>query len=340
MKKDIYKIKIKLISGKGGNGIISFYRNRYIRKGGPDGGNGGKGANIYLLTDNNIDSFNHLRNKKIIRSENGKNGQKNNCTGKNGKSLYIKIPINTKVKIQNTKKTYLIKDNNIKLLVIQGGKGGIGNSKFKSSINRTPFQCTKGIKGKKINIQLEKIFYNDIGIIGLPNCGKSSIFKKLTSIKKIKIKKYPFTTLNPQIGIIKIKKNNKIFSIVDTPGIIKGSSKKNNILSINFLKYIKNCKIILHILEINKNFKKILKNIKLVNKEIYNYDKNIYKIKQFLIFNKNDLTNKKLIKNINNILIKTRFKNKIIFISIKKNIGIKILKKKLYKYLNNIRKKN
>ncbi len=338
MKNYIYKVKIKLISGKGGNGIISFYRNKYINKGGPDGGDGGKGGNIYLLTNKNIDSLNHLKNKKKIKSENGKNGKKNNCTGKNGKSLYIEIPINTKITITKNNKIYLIKKNNIKFLITKGGKGGIGNNKFKSSINRTPFKCTKGNKGEKLNIKLEKILYNDIGIIGLPNCGKSSIFKKLTSIKKIKIKKYPFTTLSPQIGIIKNKKKNRKFSIVDTPGIIKGSWKKKNNLSIKFLKYIENCKIILHVIEINNNIKIILKNIKIIKKEIYNYNKKIYKIKQFLIFNKNDLKNKKLIKKINNIFIKTKYKNKIIFISIKKNIGIKLLKNKLYKYLNNKKK--
>ncbi len=330
---NIYKIKIKLISGKGGDGIISFYRNKYINKGGPDGGNGGKGANIYLETNSNIDSFNHLKNKKVIKSENGKNGKKNNCTGKNGKNLYIKIPINTKITILKKKKKYLIKKNNIKILITKGGKPGIGNNKFKSSINRTPLQYTKGKKGEKLNIKLEKIFFYDIGLIGSPNCGKSSIFKKLTSIKKIKIKNYPFTTLDIQIGIIRIKK--KKLSIVDTPAIVKGSHKKKNKLSIKFLKYIKNCKLILHILEINKKIKYIFKNIDIIKKEIFKYDKNIYKIKQFLILNKKDLINIKIIKNIKNIFIKKKIRNKIFFISTKKNLGINKLNNKIYKYFNN-----
>ncbi len=338
MKKKIYKIKIKLIAGKGGNGIISFFRNKYINKGGPDGGNGGKGGNIYLETNHNINSLNHLKNKKIIKSENGENGKKNNCTGKNGKNLYIKIPINTKINIIKKNKTYLIKNNNIKLLIAKGGKPGIGNNQFKSSINRTPLKYTKGKKGEKLNIKLEIIFYYDIGIIGLPNCGKSSLFKKLTLIKKTKIKNYPFTTLNPQIGIIKKKTNNNKLSIVDTPPIIKGSYKKNNDLSIKFLKYVKNCKLLLHILEINENIKIILKNINIIKKEILNYNNNIYKIKKFLIFNKKDLINKKSINKIKNFFIKNKNKNKIFFISTKNKYCINLLKKEIFKYLNNTNK--
>ncbi len=328
------KIKLILISGNGGNGIISFYRNKFITKGGPDGGNGGKGGNIFFTTDNNINSLNYLKNKKKIVAENGHNGGKNNRTGKKGKSIHIKIPINTKITILKKKKKIIyLKKNKKTILIVKGGKQGIGNNKFKSSTNRTPLKYTKGQKGKKIKIKIKQIYKYDIGIIGLPNSGKSSLFKKLTS-NKTKIKNYLFTTLYPQIGILKNKNKNIKFSLVDTPALIKGSYKKKNGLGIKFLEYIINCKILLHIIEINTNINIIIKNIKIINNELNYYNKKIKNKKQWLIFNKYDLIKYKNIKKkIKKKLKYIKFNKKIFFISIKKNKGIKILKLKLYKYI-------
>ncbi len=334
MKYLYNNIKINIISGKGGDGIISFYRNKYIKKGGPDGGNGGNGGNIYLKTDKKTNSLNHLKNKKIIYSENGYIGKKKNCTGKNGKIKLINVPINTKITIykKNKKKKIILDKNNIKILIAKGGKRGLGNTIFKSSINRTPLKCTKGKIGENLYIKLEQIYKIDIFIIGLPNSGKSSLFKILT-LKKTKINSYPFTTIYPKINNLKIKNKKTNFNILDTPPITKNIIKKYKKKKNNFFKNIINCKIIIYIIEINKKFKNNINNIKFINKELKIYKKKTKKIKKFIIFNKYDSKNKKLINK-----IKKKIKNKnIFFISIKKNKGIKKLKYKIYNYL---KKKN
>ncbi len=330
-------IKINIISGKGGNGIISFYRNKYINKGGPDGGNGGKGGDIYIIFDKKINSIYYLKNKKIIRSENGKNGKKKNCTGKNGKSIFIKLPINTKITIYKKKKKTIILNNNNKIkLIAKGGKKGLGNSNFKSSTNRTPIKYTKGKKGENINIKIEQINKFDIFIIGTPNSGKSSLFKILT-LKNTKINNYPFTTQKPKINNLKIKNKKTKFNIVDTPPIIKNKIKKYNKKN-NFFKNIIYSKIIIYLLEIKNKTKKNIKNIKIINKELKIYKKKIKKIKKIIIFNKCELKKKKKIKKIK-IKIKKKIKIKnIIYISLKKKKGIKKLKNKIYKYLK-IKKK-
>ncbi len=327
------KIIVTLIAGKGGDGIVSFYRNKYIYKGGPDGGNGGCGGNIYLITNNNINSFNSLKNKKIIKSFDGFKGGKNNCTGKNGKHIYIKIPIGTKVTILNKKKKiYKLKKNNQIILIAKGGKNGIGNNKFKSSTNRSPNQFTKGKKGKQLNVKLELIYKIDIGIIGLPNSGKSTLINQITNSKS-KIQNYPFTTLYPILGKLIIKKKNTKFNIIDTPALIKGSNK-NLGLGINFLKHLNKCKIILHIVEIQKNYKNIIKNIKIINNELNLYNKFIHKKEQWIIFNKSDLINKKyLYKIINKTINKIKFIKSYFIISSLKKYGLKNLSIKLYNFL-------
>ncbi len=321
-------IKINIISGKGGDGIISFHRNKYINKGGPDGGNGGKGGNIYVLSDKKVNSIYYLKNKKKIYSENGKKGKKKNCTGKNGKSIFIKLPINTKITIyKKEKKTIILKKNKIIKLIAKGGKKGLGNNMFKSSKNRTPIKYTKGKKGENIYIKIEQINKFDIFIIGNPNSGKSSLFKILT-LKNTKINNYPFTTQKPKINNLKINKKKTKFSIVDTPPIIKNKIKKYKKKN-NFFKNIINCKIILYIFDIKNKNKKNIKNIKIINKELKIYKNKIKKIKKIIIFNKCELINKKKIKKIK----KKINKKNIIFISLKKNKGIKKLINKICKYL-------
>ncbi len=327
------KIIITLIAGNGGDGTVSFYRNKYIYKGGPDGGNGGCGGNIYFITNNNINSLNSLKNKKIIKSFDGFKGGKKNCTGKNGKNIYIKIPIGTKITILNKKKKkYKLTKNNQIILIAKGGKNGIGNNKFKSSTNRSPNQFTKGKKGEKLNVKLELIYKVDIGIIGLPNSGKSTLINQIT-YSKSKIKNYPFTTLYPILGQLIIKNKNTKFNIIDTPALIKGSNK-NLGLGINFIKHLNKCKIILHIVEIQKNYKNIIQNIKIINNELNLYNKFIHKKEQWIIFNKSDLINKKYLhKIINKTINKIKFIKSYFIISSLKKYGLKNLSIKLYNFL-------
>lgn len=268
----IKKIKLKLISGNGGSGLVSFYRTKFIKKGGPDGGNGGKGGNIYFKTDKKINSLEHLQNKKIIKAQNGENGKKNNKTGKNGKSIFINIPINTKITIikKNKKKNYIFKKYKQLIIINKGGKAGIGNNYLKNSTNITPLQCIKGQPGNIINIVIQKIYKNNIILIGLPNSGKSSIFKKLTLIKNIKITNYPYSTLYTNIKNIIINKKKTKFHIIDTPSILYKMNKKK--LLIKNIYFIKNCKLILYVIEYNIKITYLIKNIKIIYKilKIYN----------------------------------------------------------------------
>ncbi len=339
--KIIDEIKLKIKSGNGGNGCLSFYRNKNIKKGGPDGGNGGNGGNIYFLSDKKITTLNHLIYKKNIKAKNGKNGGKKNCTGKNGKDTIIKIPIGTKIIIKKPKKKIIsFNKNKKKYLIAKGGKKGLGNNSFKSSKNTKPKFFTKGKKGIELNLNLNLIYTFNIGIIGLPNVGKSTLIKNISNNKKTKIKNYPFTTIKPNFGILKIKNQKKNISIIDTPGIIKGSYIKNNGLGYKFLKHINNCNLLLHIIEINKNIKKIIKNFKIIINELYYYNKNILKIEQWLIFNKLDLNNKKKTKkNIKLIIKNINWKKKYFICSLIKKKNIKKIKKNIFNFFINKKKR-
>ncbi len=332
-KNNLYnnnEIILTLISGQGGNGCVSFYKNRYIRKGKPDGGKGGDGGDIYIIKDQTINNLNHIKPLKIIKAENGFNGKKNNCSGKKGKDYILKIPFNTQIKILKQNNTFCKNKNKKYFFIIKGGKGGFGNNRFKSSTNRSPKQYQKGQKGTKIKL---KIIYDnkiDISIIGLPNCGKSSITKNISNIKP-KIAHYPFTTLTPQVGLLKINKDKKIF-LVDTPSIYQKTCKKY--INLHFLKYLKDCKIILHIIEIKKNKKDILQNMNVVFKKLLYHEK-LFK-KQWFIFNKADLFSSKTTKNnITYILKKIKKNNKYFVLSILKKKKITKLIKEIYKSLKN-----
>ncbi len=341
-KKYIHTTKLTLISGNGGDGHISFYRNKFNYKGGPDGGNGGNGGNIYIIANKNIDNLNHFRYKEKIIAENGKKGQKKNCTGKNGKNKYLNVPIGSIIKNQkNNKLICQLKKEKETYLICKGGKHGIGNNKFKSSINRTPKQYTKGKKGEKTKIKIILTYYIDIIIIGLPNTGKSSLLKILSNSKP-KINNYPFTTLYPNIGILVYKKKKTNYKIIDIPNIIKKKKKKTSHLK--FLKFInyKKCKIILHVVELNENIHNIFHNIKTILYELYNYKNTFYKKKHWIIFNKLDLNLYSKInikKKINHWKKKLKW-TKHYIISITKKSNVKKLKKKLHQYLTKINQKN
>ncbi|QJC34315.1 Obg family GTPase CgtA [Enterobacteriaceae endosymbiont of Donacia cinerea] len=329
---------IHIKAGNGGDGCISFHRAKFIPKGGPDGGNGGKGGNIYFISNNNINNLNNFYRKKNYISENGLKGQNYQRTGKNGKNLIIYVPIGTSI-IDTKKKLILIslKRDKQKFLVARGGKGGLGNINFKSSINRTPYKSTKGCLGQKKKIKLDFILKADISVLGLPNVGKSTFIRKISSANT-KIGDYFFTTTKPILGIIKNKLNSSPISILDVPSIIKKSSIGKG-LGLNFIKHFKYCNLLLHFIDISiiKNNIGISNAIDIINSEIKKYNKKILLKEQWLILNKIDLINNQnnFILHINKILKKYKFIKKFYFISSKKNIGIEILCMDILKYLLN-----
>lgn len=336
--KFIDEAKISVIAGKGGDGCISFRREKFIPKGGPNGGDGGNGGSVYLLADENINTLIDYHFKTIFQAENGENGKKYNCTGKNGKDSIIKIPIGTRVYDFSTKKIIVdMVNNKQKFIIARGGFHGLGNSRFKSSRNRTPKKRTLGKIGEKKEIFLELALIADVGMVGMPNSGKSSFVRSVSS-SKTKIADYPFTTLKPKLGVVKI--NNDKFIIADIPGLIKNASKGVG-LGFRFLKHLERCSILLNLVDIdpNKNNNPV-KNIKVINEEIKKYSKKLAKKKKWLVFNKIDLLNSDKKKYVNSIIKKLNWNKKYYLISSLKKIGIKKLCLDIAKFIkkNKIKK--
>lgn len=324
---------ITIKAGNGGNGIISFKREKNNSKGGPDGGDGGDGGSIFFKADKNINTLIDFSFKKFIQAENGESGKNRNKSGKKGKNIKLLIPLGTKIINCNTNE--IIKEfkyHKQSFLILQGGWHGLGNYRFKSATNRTPKKRTLGKIGETIKIKLELSLLADIGIIGLPNVGKSTFMRSVSSAKP-KVGNYCFTTLKPNLGVF-FTKSNKNIIFADIPGIIKGASKGVG-LGLKFLRHIEKCKILLHIVDLSiPNYKKIIYDINILNREIKLYKNKLYKKKKWLIFNKSDLLKKKDIqKKIHKILKKIQNVEKYFIISAIKKTGLNILCKNLVKII-------
>jgi GTP-binding protein len=228
--------RLSLKAGKGGNGVIGWRREKFIPKGGPAGGNGGNGGSIFLEADPEILSLEDLRNKRIIKAQNGQPGGGNNCTGKNGEDLLIKIPLGTLIKDPVTKEILAdFTKSKERWEICAGGKGGKGNSCFKTSTNRTPYICTDGTPGESVEVELELKLIADVGFVGMPNAGKSTLISQLAQIQ-VKIAPYPFTTLRPNLGLVLFDDFSRIL-IADIPGIIKEAHLDRG-LGLEFLRHI------------------------------------------------------------------------------------------------------
>ncbi|ACL30189.1 Obg family GTPase CgtA [Buchnera aphidicola str. APS (Acyrthosiphon pisum)] len=324
---------IHVIAGNGGNGCVSFRREKYIPKGGPDGGNGGDGGNIWLEANNNLNTLIDLRFKKKFQAQNGQNGSSRKSSGKKGDDIKIHVPIGTKVINYQTREIIgdLIQHKQ-KMLIAKGGWHGLGNARFKSSTNRTPRQSTLGSIGEKRDIQLELMLLADVGTLGMPNVGKSTLVTNISGAKT-KISDYPFTTLHPVLGSVNIQKNKK-FIIADIPGIIKGASYGAG-LGIRFLKHLERCKLLLHIIDlVPQNNCHPSDNIKTVLNELKKYSLKLYNKPRWFIFNKIDLLSvEELNQIIKEIIFQFKIHEKYYLISSMKKIGIKKLCSDITKYL-------
>ncbi|WP_343189816.1 GTPase ObgE [Buchnera aphidicola (Astegopteryx bambusae)] len=325
------EILIYAKSGNGGNGCTSFRREKFIPKGGPDGGDGGNGGNVWIKSDVNLNTLVKYNFKKIFLAEDGKNGRNKKCSGRKGKDIYIKVPLGTKiVDIRKNKILIDITKKKQKFLLLKGGARGLGNYKFKSSTNRTPIKHTNGKMGKEIQIKLKLTLLADVGTLGLPNSGKSTLVSKISN-SKTKIGSYPFTTLSPHLGAVFVNKK-KSFIISDIPGIIKNASKGIG-LGVQFLKHLERCKILLHIIDFSiKNIYTIIKNIKIVKNEIKKYNKNILKKTIWIVFNKIDKINYK--EKIKSMQLIYKIKERIFYISSKYKLGTTKLCKEIKKFLD------
>jgi len=323
--KFLDQAKIYIKAGNGGTGASSFRREKYIEFGGPDGGDGGNGGSIILESERNLNTLIDFRYKQHFKSENGKPGSKKNKTGASGKDLILKIPVGTQVyEEDNNTLIYDFADNKDRFVVATGGKGGLGNTRFKSSTNRAPRRKTDGSKGEEFWVWLQLKVIADAGIIGLPNAGKSSFLSKCTRAKP-KIANYPFTTINPNLGVLNI--NHKEIVLADIPGLIEGSHKGIG-LGDKFLRHIERCKTLIHLIDISEE--NVLENYLKVRNELSKYDKNILKKKEIIIFNKADLVNKEAVeKNLKKF--KKNVKKNFEIISLITNENLEKVKKIIYK---------
>ncbi len=286
--KFLDQVKIFVKAGNGGSGSPSFRREKFIEFGGPDGGDGGKGGSVILKSERNLNTLIDYRYQQHFKAQRGEDGKGKKMTGKGGENFYLKVPIGTQV-FEEDNKTLIFdfKKNNDEFVVATGGRGGFGNTKFKSSTNRAPKKFTKGTKGEEFWIWLQLKTIADIGIIGLPNAGKSSLLASMTSATP-KIANYKFTTLNPNLGVAVY--DDKEITLADIPGLIEGAHSGVG-LGIKFLKHIERCKTLLHLIDINE--KDLVSSYKQVRNELKNYGKELIKKKEIIVFNKIDLLQKK-----------------------------------------------
>ena len=291
--KFLDQAKIYIKAGNGGAGSASFRREKFVEFGGPDGGDGGDGGSIIFESDRNLNTLIDYRYQQHHKAERGTDGAGKKRTGRGGEDLILKVPVGTQV-FEEDNKTLIFdfKKQNEKFVVASGGKGGLGNVRFKSSTNRAPRKFTKGKKGEEFIIWLQLKTIADIGIIGLPNAGKSSLLSAITGATP-KIANYKFTTLNPNLGVAIY--DDKEIVIADIPGLIEGAHKGVG-LGIKFLKHIERCKTLLHLIDITeKNLESAYKQVK---NELKNYSKDLLKKREIIVLNKIDLLEKNKIKDI------------------------------------------
>lgn len=241
-------VTLDLSAGRGGDGVIAWRREKYIPKGGPAGGDGGHGGSVVLVADDQIPSLEHLRNRRIMKAENGRPGEANNRTGRNGQDCLIPVPLGTLLKDIKTGEILCdFTEHGQKMTVCRGGKGGRGNSRFKTPTHQAPYVCTPGLPGEETEVELELKLIADIGLVGMPNAGKSTLISALTYIR-VKIAPYPFTTLRPNLGIMRLDSGQKLL-IADIPGLIDKASEDRG-LGISFLKHVERTSILIFMIEL------------------------------------------------------------------------------------------
>ena len=326
--KFLDQVKIYIKAGNGGDGSPSFRREKFIEYGGPDGGDGGKGGSVILKAEQNLNTLIDFRYQQHHKAKRGENGAGQNRTGKSGEDLILKVPLGTQV-FEEDNKTLIYDFTKIseEFTAAAGGKGGLGNTRFKSSTNRAPRKFTKGTQGEEFTIWLQLKTIADIGIIGLPNAGKSSLLASVTNANP-KIANYQFTTLNPNLGVASY--DDKEITIADIPGLVEGAHKGTG-LGIQFLKHIERCKSLLHLIDITSEDLK--KSYKQVKNELKKYSNKLTKKKELIVLNKIDLIDEK---EVNHIIkdFKKNTKSEVIAVSTFNKSSVSKIKSKLLNYVS------
>ncbi|UTV27448.1 Obg family GTPase CgtA [Photobacterium atrarenae] len=279
---------IKVDAGDGGNGTVSFRREKYVPKGGPDGGDGGDGGDVYLLADENLNTLIDYRFERFHAAQRGENGRGGNCTGKRGEDCVLSVPVGTRALDEETGEVIAdLTQHGMKIMVAKGGFHGLGNTRFKSSVNRAPRQKTMGTKGEVRQLRLELLLLADVGMLGLPNAGKSTFIRSVSAAKP-KVADYPFTTLVPSLGVVRVD-NERSFVVADIPGLIEGAADGAG-LGIRFLKHLERCRVLLHMIDLlPADGSDPIENAFTILNELEQYSEKLANKPRWLVFNKVDL---------------------------------------------------
>jgi len=287
--KFIDEAAIEVYAGKGGDGVASFRREKFIPKGGPDGGDGGRGGSIYAVADRNINTLIDYRYAHIFRAKKGQNGRGSDCYGKGADDIILRMPVGTVITDRATGNLIVdMASNQQKVLLVKGGSGGLGNLHFKSSTNRAPRQFTQGEPGQEFELKLELKVLADVGLLGLPNAGKSTLIRAVSAARP-KVADYPFTTLKPNLGVVRVDQN-RSFVMADIPGLIEGAAEGAG-LGHRFLKHLTRTRLILHLVDmvpLDENIDPV-QEAKALVAELSKYDETLYQKPRWLVLNKVDM---------------------------------------------------
>jgi GTP-binding protein len=286
--KFVDEVEIRVDAGDGGNGLASFRREKYVPEGGPDGGDGGDGGDVFLVGDEGLNTLIDFRFERFHKAERGSNGQSANKTGKRGPDRSLKVPVGTRATDVDTGEVIGdVTKHNQKLMVAKGGFHGLGNTRFKSSTNRAPRQKTSGTAGEVRSLNLELMLLADVGLLGMPNAGKSTLIRSVSAAKP-KVADYPFTTLVPNLGVVNPVPH-RSFVIADIPGLIEGAADGAG-LGIRFLKHLARCRLLLHVIDVlPADGSDPVDNATAILEELHKYDAKLASKPRWLVFNKIDL---------------------------------------------------
>ena len=285
--KFVDEASIFVAAGDGGNGVVSFRREKYIPRGGPDGGDGGDGGSVWLVATERLNTLVDFRHQRQYRAERGHNGEGRQCSGRQGVDIEVRVPIGTVVRDRDTGETIgdLLREGQ-RLLVAQGGKGGLGNIHFKSSTNRAPRQCTPGTEGDQRFLELELKLLADVGLLGFPNAGKSTLIRKVSAARP-KVADYPFTTLYPNLGVVSLG-SEESFVVADIPGLIEGAADGVG-LGVAFLRHLQRCRVLLHLVDLAPLDEVAPADaVRALEQEMSRFDEGLLEKPRWLVFNKVD----------------------------------------------------
>ena len=337
--KFVDEATIKVFAGNGGSGCLSFRREKFIPKGGPDGGDGGDGGSIFLEAKTELNTLIDFRYTRSFKAENGSQGSGSDCTGSKGDDLYISVPVGTIVTVTETGE--IIGDLTFpeqKLLVAKGGFHGLGNTRFKSSRNRTPRQTTPGKEGESREIKLELSLLADVGLLGLPNSGKSTLVQTVSAARP-KVADYPFTTMVPNLGVVRLD-SERSFVIADIPGVIKGASDGAG-LGMRFLKHLTRTKLILHLVDISPLDGSSPKHaVEEIERELETFSPTLATEHRWLVVNKADLlSNDEHERVLKELIADLQWKGRFFLISGATGLGMELLCNSIYSHIDNLREK-